>query len=521
MNAHADNFLHEVALPKETLQKCWGSWKEIKPLPLPTLPCNEVKQVQPVLTQVVQFLAEWCRGRYRVFSNKGLDRGLYRPDISIALADEAFLFFRFLVSTIEAKTDLEETHLMHEAVGQLNSYISSAAFAQTERTLFYGAITDLRKIHFFKFDRRDPHKISVTPYHPMDFVPNDYGTTKEPTPGFEALMRLFSATPSQLGYPDPPLRPRSFGKNDLREHLGSGGSSSVYTTDEGVIKISAGGDIANRCLTNEIKVLEFLNKELGESVPIPKLTRSGLDDGKMWMTLKPRGTPLMSFICDPADDDVKYYFEIARSLVFTLEAVHKTGLLHLDVRPSNVVVTATQNNSFVDWRSQVYLIDWGLAHSNGESAQNVMGVAQYQSTAWLTDIENGRCHTLSFRDDLESVAYLVLDLLHTLPTKQTGDFEDFILERKQAANKQTQIRDYLRALDEMTREGTLEYHKLANIIRGGQAAANDEQSPVLDPKRCQYYLKKQGRKCANGISLASSSYCHIHMKMQLLRPGKK
>jgi hypothetical protein len=513
MNEYSsENFLEEVVLSEEEIRACWEKWKTEGPLKLPSLPCQEVKDIQPVLSQVVKFLANSCGGgQYRVFSNTGLERGLYRPDVSITLVDEAYLFFRFLVSSLEAKVDLESSALKQEAVAQLNSYTSNAALSQRERDVFYGAVTDLRTIHFFKFDRTQSHYFKITPYHPLNLIPENYAKAREPTPGFVALMRLFTAAPKQLGYPEPPPRLRSFGQNDIGEHLGSGGSSTVYSTKEGVIKISTGGDEANRCLRNEIKVLQELNNRPGgDLAQVPTLKRWGEDGGKVWMTTHPQGTPLTAFVDSPKTDDVKYYFEIARSLVFTLQSAHRQGWLHLDVRPSNVVTTATTESSgFVDWKKQVYLIDWGLARKQGSLVTNIMGVERYQSTEWLQNIYNNGVHTLSCRDDLESVAYLVLDLLHTLPSPQTS--HDFLKEREAAADKQPQIKDYLEVLRKMT-ANDLDYLKLANIVRGGRAAADDPATPPPQPKTCQYFMSKEGRFCTLGIWVHSTKYCHIHQR---------
>jgi ABC-type amino acid transport substrate-binding protein/predicted Ser/Thr protein kinase len=72
--------------------------------------------------------------------------------------------------------------------------------------------------------------------------------------------------------------------------------------------------------------------------------------------------------------DPAFAVDVVEQVAMALDAAHKTGLVHRDVKPSNVLITEQQF---------VYLIDFGLAHTAGEvgvtTAGSTLGTLAYMA----------------------------------------------------------------------------------------------------------------------------------------------
>jgi len=89
---------------------------------------------------------------------------------------------------------------------------------------------------------------------------------------------------------------------------------------------------------------------------------------------------------------------IMNEVLSALYYVHEKDLIHLDIKPSNIMLTNDD---------RVKLIDFGIAHDNSNGAiKNIMGSPYYMSPEQL--VEGGR---IDHRSDVYSVGITIYELL--------------------------------------------------------------------------------------------------------------
>ncbi|MFY0574296.1 serine/threonine protein kinase [Cystobacter fuscus] len=114
------------------------------------------------------------------------------------------------------------------------------------------------------------------------------------------------------------------------------------------------------------------------------------------------GSPLSSIIGQPLG--VERTLELAISLCTTLAEIHRRGVIHKDIKPSNIIVTPTGDTC---------LIDFGIAtlqlveHVDAAPATLIEG-----SLAYMSPEQTGRMNrTLDSRTDLYSLGVTLYEML--------------------------------------------------------------------------------------------------------------
>jgi hypothetical protein len=246
-----------------------------------------------------------------------------------------------------------------------------------------------------------------------------------PPAGYAALVRLLGAPHDKLGFGAPLASltaavhwgcsadggdgsEREVVVLELSNRLGSGGSSDVYAianacTEHGGTSIpfaaaAAAGTVVAKiarvatphihdCFSVELDALVRLTSAAREE-RVPTLVGSGvyaLDAAWRLLLLRPRGVPLADWVSMRAASSgsggvrTRSGNEAAASahrravatavitrVLETLRCAHDAGLMHCDVRPSNVVI----------FKERAVLVDWGLSCA-ASTAISCRGVAAF------------------------------------------------------------------------------------------------------------------------------------------------
>jgi serine/threonine protein kinase len=97
-----------------------------------------------------------------------------------------------------------------------------------------------------------------------------------------------------------------------------------------------------------------------------------------WLVTTPVGEPLRDFLDKVLEEERQdAIVEVVREVHRTLCAAHAAGIVHGDVRPSNIVVVPSEDGSF-----NVVLVDWGISVSEGTPLH--AGVLAYRRTDFGT-----------------------------------------------------------------------------------------------------------------------------------------
>lgn len=130
------------------------------------------------------------------------------------------------------------------------------------------------------------------------------------------------------------------------------------------------------------------------------------DDGYCYFSMELlEGRDLLTFARDTATDpealaESPLFSTVIRQVLTALDYVHTCGLLHLDLKPSNILVTTGADDT-----PQAKLIDFGFARGPAHSTQTISGTVEYLAPERLRD------EPPDTRTDLYSVGITLYELL--------------------------------------------------------------------------------------------------------------
>lgn len=158
----------------------------------------------------------------------------------------------------------------------------------------------------------------------------------------------------------------------LDELLGEGGISQVYAGRD----LSTGGRIAAKRLRPELAAdrdarRRFEREQRLSSVADHENVVRSIDDTDEWLFLEfVDGTNLKRMLADRSPLSIAEAVTIARGVAAGLDHLHQVHIVHLDVKPQNVMIAG---------RDGVKLIDLGLAHEFADRPLDRLGTAAYMA----------------------------------------------------------------------------------------------------------------------------------------------
>jgi eukaryotic-like serine/threonine-protein kinase len=199
----------------------------------------------------------------------------------------------------------------------------------------------------------------------------------------------------------------------LEERLGGGGMGVVWrardTRSDELVAIKA---VANDLILDS----EFRIRMQDEArrhqrlhhpniVPVPEVFEA---EGNTWIVMKLiEGTSLSALLDSRANKrlDVKDGIGIIKDILDALNYAHRHGIVHRDVKPSNVMV---------DHNGKVWLLDFGIAIAMGEQRRTrtgqVVGTLSYMSPEQIS-----KPRTIDHRSDVYSVGCMFYEMLTGRP----------------------------------------------------------------------------------------------------------
>lgn len=126
-------------------------------------------------------------------------------------------------------------------------------------------------------------------------------------------------------------------------------------------------------------------------------------------------------------------------LLQTANCLHKNGLVHLDIKPENIMLVygANANVNNVVKHATIKLVDFGLCGKVNETINHVVGTPLFTSQYFVDDIyltdgkryQNnpiaGRTHTIDYKDDIWSIGVVLCELALSASSLSALEFLDY------------------------------------------------------------------------------------------------
>ena len=198
----------------------------------------------------------------------------------------------------------------------------------------------------------------------------------------------------------------TFGRYRLRALIGQGGMGRVYKAYDTSFDRTVALKLLPPQLANDPAFRERFRREahsagnLHEPHIVP-IYDYGEQDGHLFLTMPLiDGTDLGSLLSREGSMSPERAVSIIDQAASALDAAHAAGLVHRDVKPANILVTA---------RNFVYLIDFGIARANSETGLTGTG-ATIGTMAYMAPerLESGRTDA---RTDVYALACVLYECL--------------------------------------------------------------------------------------------------------------
>ncbi|WP_033322309.1 serine/threonine-protein kinase [Actinomadura atramentaria] len=200
----------------------------------------------------------------------------------------------------------------------------------------------------------------------------------------------------------------------LVTHVGRGGMGTVWQAHDEVL----GRDVAVKevilphGLTDEERTVQY-KRTFREARTAARLGHPGVvtvydvveEDGRPWIVMELiHARSLDQVIKQDGPLDVRRAADIGRQMLAALHAAHDAGVLHRDVKPSNVLVSSTPGGE------RAVLTDFGIATAAGDATLTQTGLVM-GSPAYIAP-ERARGRTAGPASDLWSLGVTLYAMLH-------------------------------------------------------------------------------------------------------------
>jgi serine/threonine protein kinase len=198
----------------------------------------------------------------------------------------------------------------------------------------------------------------------------------------------------------------------LADRIGSGGFGTVYKATH----VTSGSEIAVKFEASPgagtVEIEAAVYEILAGGIGIPKLHQQGVHDAQCFIAIDLLG-PSLTKVFKVLDFSIGTISIVAEKMISCLEYVHSKGIVHCDVKPSNILIGREPGT--------IYLCDFGLAacwwHKESFSEFEFRGSPNWASLR----AHERECSVPS--DDLECLGYsLAHFVLGELPWREQAKY---------------------------------------------------------------------------------------------------
>ena len=204
------------------------------------------------------------------------------------------------------------------------------------------------------------------------------------------------------------------GRYAVLEPVGSGGMAEVYRARDELLGRDVAVKVLNDRLSRDKSFVERFKREAQSAANlnhpnVVSLYDYGADDGAYYIVMEYiEGKSLGDMVAESGALLPERAAEIAADVAAALERAHSSGLVHRDIKPTNIMVTRT---------GQTKVTDFGIARALGQSSEQtqmtqtgmVIGTAAYLSP------EQAQGNPVDARSDVYSLGCVLYEMLTGRP----------------------------------------------------------------------------------------------------------
>lgn len=220
--------------------------------------------------------------------------------------------------------------------------------------------------------------------------------------------------------------PKTLGHFELLEPIGRGGIGRVFRAWDSTLERQVALKLLDRSLAaNDPQFVQDFIREAksaaGVSHPhIVQIYFAGEDKGEYYIAMELFEGQSMAERIERGPMDEKSVLRIARQIVEALAATNARRLIHGDIKPHNIFITAN---------GDAKLLDFGLARK-GNAGPNADG--SVTGSAYYISPERARAQAEDFRSDIYSLGATLFEALTGLPPFEAESVADLVTKRLEA-----------------------------------------------------------------------------------------
>lgn len=317
---------------------------------------------------------------------------------------------------------------------------------------------------------------------------------------------------------------------DVTRLIQEGGTSAVYEA----VDLRSGNVVAIKALFANKAKDEFMLKRFREEANhylllshpnLPKLVDFIINDGQMYLVMEyVDGTDMNSFLRSngPLDEDLTIHF--FTMILDTIGYLHKQGILHLDIKPSNIMVTENLG---------IKILDLGISAkvSEGETLKKKCGSPSFMAPEQIKG-EKLDCYTDIYQIGVTlfnmvtgklpfsgSTQKEIFDNICNQPIPSIGDCTDLVnpamqavIEKstqKEGANRYASCEEFENALMESLSTPVEEKPKPKHKIERNKETQEQTKEETINDMR----IITVGRETGNDIVIPDSFVGRHHLQL--------
>ena len=214
---------------------------------------------------------------------------------------------------------------------------------------------------------------------------------------FLGVLEASTAIDEALEPPFTPVLPRTFGTYILERELGRGSSGVVYEAFHRPLARRVAIKVLRTAFDTDPEALEWFRREARTCAQVrhPNIVQvyeAGEIEGRLYYTMERlEGRTLADLVARREGPDLPHLFAGMADVADALDALHRAGIIHRDVKPSNILLQPD---------GRMVLADFGLARAVGRSSLTrtgqTVGTPHYMSPEQML----GRRDEVDARSDI-------------------------------------------------------------------------------------------------------------------------